>query len=502
MLKLLIADDELIIRQGMRRMISWESMGIILAGEAETFSETLEKIRQLRPDIVLCDIRMPGGTGLDVIHEVKQSMPEIEFILLSGYSDRDYMLDAIHNNVCDYLLKPATSEDITKAVMKASKKILERRNEEIRRLEHHHIVSENLDVLRNHFIEDLLCGSLSFDSFEEHLRLYQIDLVGPNYLVMLAQFHEGKAYPLLQDFAFLFGKYKPIVVLLPSLENSAAVILNLETDLSHNWLLPFHRDFMRHSENLSSAILVSNICNTPQDLAACFSPLKDFMKKSIWFQTGDFVLPESQVVSEYDEQTVLHLCNEIFDAAKSHSEAAILACKFDDFLSYMKSVKPDHFLFYDVVNNIFHTLCYFLGMPRIFSVQEYSPDELRERFLELYRYSELPSNKYSPGVVGKAIQYLEKNYDSAISLESVAAELYISPSYLSRIVKEKTGRKFQDWIHYFRMEKAISLLKETQETTNRIAELCGYNSYKLFSEHFKRYTGMTASEYRGTDKSS
>ena len=497
MLKLLIVDDELVVRQGMRRIIDWEPLGITVVGEAETFSDAIDKIQRLRPDIVLCDIRMPGGTGLDIIHMVKPSFPETEFILLSGYSDREYMLDAIRSDVCDYLLKPASTEDIRKAVLKAGKKIMNQRNEELRRLEHHNVVSENLDVLRSHFLEGLLLGNPSqMQKAQSNMELYQINLKGPEYVVMLTRAYPGKAYALIQDFAFILGNFNLVATILPSLENSVAIILNLQPGQDCGLLLPLRQGFMQDSENVASAIMVSQSCGDLKNLYLCYQAVKKLLNKSYWFPKGCFVFAESQLSSEYSEETVSSLCDTIFEAAGSRAGSTVLIRTFEQFLKYMQETKPEPFLFFDRVNHIFSMLSYIFGISSYTYTQECSIAELKEQFIQLCQSSEQPVHKYNTGVVGKAIRYLEKHFDSAISLESVAASLYISPSYLSRIIKEKTDRKFQDWLHYFRIEKAIQLMKGTDKTTNQIAETCGYNSYKLFSEHFKRYTGMTASEYR------
>ena len=102
------------------------------------------------------------------------------------------------------------------------------------------------------------------------------------------------------------------------------------------------------------------------------------------------------------------------------------------------------------------------------------------------------------------MRYIGQHYDEDLSLEKVACEMYISYTYLSRILKEKTNQSFLEWLHYFRIERAKELLCESDLNINKIAEICGYNSYKVLSENFRRLTGITATEYRaknsGLDK--
>lgn len=111
-------------------------------------------------------------------------------------------------------------------------------------------------------------------------------------------------------------------------------------------------------------------------------------------------------------------------------------------------------------------------------------------------FSKLSARTPGKSLAQKALDYIQVHYQESLTLDSIAEELFISPTYLSHLIKEKTDRGFQDWLHYFRIQKACQLLRDTALTTNTISETVGYSSYKLFSEHIKKEVGMTASEYR------
>ena len=112
MLKLMIVDDEFIVRQGMRKIIPWEELGISVVGEAENVQEAVDTAAKVFPDIIICDIRLPGGEGFTVIDKIKEFIPWIQVIMITAHSDKEYMLQAIHKGACDYLFKPAGLEDI------------------------------------------------------------------------------------------------------------------------------------------------------------------------------------------------------------------------------------------------------------------------------------------------------------------------------------------------------------------------------------------------------
>lgn len=123
MIKVLIADDELRICELIFRLIDWESLGMSVIAVAHDGRETIKIIKNEMPDIVITDIRMPGYNGVDVIRIGKEYNSDIQFIIISGYSQFDYAQNAIHYGVSDYLLKPVKAEELTKALLRIKNRI-------------------------------------------------------------------------------------------------------------------------------------------------------------------------------------------------------------------------------------------------------------------------------------------------------------------------------------------------------------------------------------------
>lgn len=123
MYTLLIADDERAIREGISRSVSWSDIGIGRVLLAANGKEAYDIIMKERPDIVLTDIIMPVYTGIELVEKVKDTMPQVQFIILSGYNDFAYAQKAIQNEVKQYLLKPCDAESIRKSVQKAVSRI-------------------------------------------------------------------------------------------------------------------------------------------------------------------------------------------------------------------------------------------------------------------------------------------------------------------------------------------------------------------------------------------
>ena len=118
MIKILIVDDEYIMRQGLRYMIQWEEEGYQIVGEAVNGKEALERIEELKPHMILCDIVMPVMDGVDFAAVVHKMYPQIQIIILSGYDKFEYVKQACLNGVSDYILKPSLNPDVLRCTLR------------------------------------------------------------------------------------------------------------------------------------------------------------------------------------------------------------------------------------------------------------------------------------------------------------------------------------------------------------------------------------------------
>lgn len=116
MIRILIADDEKMIREGLARTMPWEEMGIEVAGAAADGESALELARETRPHIILTDVRMPRMDGLELLRRVKEELPETCIVMLSGFDEFAYVKEAIKGGAMDYLLKPATAEELREVI--------------------------------------------------------------------------------------------------------------------------------------------------------------------------------------------------------------------------------------------------------------------------------------------------------------------------------------------------------------------------------------------------
>jgi two-component system response regulator YesN len=126
MLRVVIVEDELLVKKGLLLTTDWEGFGCEVVGEASNGYEGIDAISRLRPDIVLTDIRMPGIDGIQMIEALKTQV-DVEYIIITGYSEFEYARSAVRLGVKDYLIKPINDEELADAVRKACNAVRDKR---------------------------------------------------------------------------------------------------------------------------------------------------------------------------------------------------------------------------------------------------------------------------------------------------------------------------------------------------------------------------------------
>ena len=156
MFKVLIIDDEPIIRKGLKNIINWKNYECEVCGEAVDGHEGSELIQKYLPDIIITDIKMPEIDGLSMIREIKSKVPDSKIIILTGYRDFDYVHEALKLGAFDFLLKPSKIEELTAVIAKAVKELKFQRDkvEELEKL--NVLFKENIPVLREKLLYDLV----------------------------------------------------------------------------------------------------------------------------------------------------------------------------------------------------------------------------------------------------------------------------------------------------------------------------------------------------------
>ena len=173
--KVLIADDEAEIRDGMIQRLDWGSLGFTVAASAENGVEALELLEQTKPDVIMTDIKMPFMDGLEFIEKAVEMLPTVKIIVFSGFDDFEYAQKAIRLNVEEYLLKPISSVQMSQSLIKLKKKmdkeLEERRDIDLLRKNY----TESYPIMREQFLSGILERVIPQPQIFQKAEQYQID---------------------------------------------------------------------------------------------------------------------------------------------------------------------------------------------------------------------------------------------------------------------------------------------------------------------------------------
>ncbi|MBC7958477.1 MAG: response regulator [Vallitaleaceae bacterium] len=184
MLKMIIIDDEYLVRKGLQTTIDWQTLGIEIVAEATDGEEGLELIMTLHPDIVITDIRMPNMDGIELMEQIRIRELNVAIIVLSGFDEFNFAKKAIENGAMAYLLKPIDNQELYETMKKITRKILEQNSTQ----NYFSKLQEELTSLKKQFIVDMLKGSLTdLEKIRDKIKFLELPLDLQNQIVLVLQ---------------------------------------------------------------------------------------------------------------------------------------------------------------------------------------------------------------------------------------------------------------------------------------------------------------------------
>jgi two-component system response regulator YesN len=181
MYKMIVIDDEYLVREGIKQTIEWDEHGVEIVSFATNGKEGLLEIEKHKPDIVICDIRMPIMDGLEVVKIIKERQYDLEIIILSGYKDFYYAKQVYDNGAISYLLKPVDNSELLNKVLDAISTLEEKRK--ISKIVN--IVKKDSIRIINNELLDYLTGSLSLEDFLKYINDFDLKIVEKGYVISI-----------------------------------------------------------------------------------------------------------------------------------------------------------------------------------------------------------------------------------------------------------------------------------------------------------------------------
>lgn len=521
MYKLLIVDDEEIIRMGIFNTIPWTNLAISQVKTAANGGEGLALFEQFHPDIILTDIRMPVMDGLELLDRVVQAGTGVKVIILSGYEDFGYARSALKLGAFDYLLKTADIAELTGVLHKAVVAIEKDREKERQ-------FDKSLLLLRNRYLNELLLKR------ERLAEIYhELNLAGTTLAVFLIMAVAE------MDEIILFSGEQSRLLRSRVLEIAGAELDNHGTCFeSHTeelvWIYYCDPDLSETenrrrfiakcqsvskrvdcSLNISLSIGLSKVGSGEARVSLCYEQAKTALEYKLFTGKSSFILfDEIADKTGVNFQIAADDEHKLFSALRVADKQLVLDTLHTIFeqIRECRSIRVTHFqqICGDLISSAFRVLHEFNINPAdLFGKEVRFQEEIKKHrdFTEARQWVVaifekmavyILNNKIlkSKRVIEQAKQFIAEHYHEDLTLNKIAETVFMSPNYFSNLFSNEVGESFLEYLTSLRLHKAKQLLGEKDAKAFEVGEKVGYDNPQYFSKIFKKYTGMTPSEYR------
>ena len=535
LVNMLIVDDEAVIREGIIKSIDWDSYDVAIVGEASNGVEALEIFKQLRPDIVITDIRMPLMDGLELSKNLTALMPSVKLVILTGYGEFEYAKKAIEFKVSRFVLKPVGAEELIKTVQALQEEICSEKRKAKEERSFELFLQENLPVIRGKLISRLTdgsCGAIDKEEIYEKAKALQMDLCGPLYQVFILAIDD---YFLCVDHQTSEKREWILDSVLRIAEETLAsytsgFVCKNETGLFVGIINTGYQDsgiinlcrkiqsLVSSEMKISISIGIGNekkdICKVYESYDEAFKALRNRIYKGknvvihIKDVDGDREMTNSGFLQSYnneekelilslrmiDQNKMNDLYDHLFDrfAASKADFGSIkniclkmLLAAFREMEEMGISMEGCLEMQFDLFNEI--EKCEIIEDVKTWMIH------VTGKILDMIKNGK---NETYKNIVKIAIDYIMKHYDESISLTIIAEKVHVTPNYFSRVFRKETNENFIEWLNKYRIEKAKEFLTDNSLKTYEVAEKAGFNDYKHFSYNFRKYAGCSHTEYK------
>lgn len=528
MYRLLLVDDEPLILSGIKFLLDWEKNDCQIIDTARNGQEALNKIRSLKPDIILCDINMPVMSGIDLLSTVSKEMPSVVFIMLTNLQDFDLVKSALQLKAVDYVVKSQLEAEALESSLSHAKEEWIARN---RLVTVSHI--ENQEKMINElFLKELLLhpgSSLKVKEMSNDLSLvFPVDSYALLYLIF--------DYNEKQEREDLFRWEKEVVAAMSQKhfknfhlfepDNTQDSLMLLCSSLpvhkeEYTCLIrQFYHKLTSYSSNItqiSVRIMGTECFHGPASLTECRNQL-DTLIDYYYNLEEDFSVFYEIPTFSCQPLGLTGLSAYLLEAVRERSYSRCCSL-FTKALSRIQGVHHQRSLAiwlctdtYTAISEEFRNSIPSSQLSTYFSQPETTLLQLERihtrsqvtTWLEYLRDSticvleQMSSDRNS--FIKAAMQYVEDHIEEHISLSDAADYVNISPAYFSSCFSKSCGQSFIDYVNSRKMEYACRLLRNHKCLIYEISYQLGFNNAYYFTKIFKRHVGMTPIEYQNLYK--
>lgn len=511
MCRILIVDDETLVRQGIKHYLNWEQYGFEIAGEASNGREALELIETVHPHIVITDIVMPLMDGEEFTRVVKSRYPHIEIIVLSSYGEFEYVRSTFQSGVADYILKPKLeTEELLRVLQKTARRIPSLQytggsgghtvtvESVIGKLLASYDVEYDSDIAQRHFPYAGYC-LLGMDRGRSSAKGGAAGLTDPGQVFadsLRAALEHAVIMPVPAD--------SHLSVLLVNVEQASyAHLLAQAESLARSlgtgqpgagWVAShWFRDFGQLGSVFRDRLLklLDSRFYFPEVPLLTEDSLPQPAAPVALFDLKRFA---EDMKREHFEEAFQSLRDHIAGKAKDYNSSA------SEFRSFLGNIIFNITILlggsgYDIKELDKTKFAYFQAIEEAGNVHE-ATARLEDFLQEADRLISLKRQQTGDDNMKMLLDYINDHYSEPLSLTALARHFHFNPSYLSTYFTAHNKEGFSEYLNKVRVDKAAELLRSSAAPISEIGSMVGYSDHSYFTKVFKKLTGCSPSQYR------
>ncbi|TGB01455.1 response regulator [Halobacillus salinus] len=495
-MKWLIAEDEMIEREGLKKMIGDRFPHLEVIGEATTGKEAVELADTLQPDLITMDIKMPGMNGIEAVQHIKKKHPHVRIIMMTAYDEFDYAREVMREGVKEYLLKPTKKKELIATFERVIKEIEE--DLEMEKSQQQTFIQS--DWVQAYFTERMLENyPEEIASFFPHQEtqgcawMVQLDTPNEEKHAWIREAVEEKAHGLVGPF---IGSVFPVWIFAFKEED-------LGTEFSR--LNPWVRSLLNRFESTfheKASIGIGSLVRDPNDLIHSYHEAT--LALTVARERKGYALyQEAKNNLNLDDIDLSLVEKNIYESVRNGSRKVAIQ-QFEHLWAMLEEKNEDRQERCRQMVQAIYGMTRELGFHHL-QQNDIPPPGTSDKAWRLWTMDHIMQvtetiHSYktvtSKDAISQAEEWIQEHYHESITLEQVAEYIALNPYYFSKLFKERFQQTFIDYVTQVRLTKAKQYLSTTEKPLKEICSLVGYKDPNYFSRVFKKKEGVSPTSYR------
>ncbi|MRN52053.1 helix-turn-helix domain-containing protein [Paenibacillus monticola] len=529
-MRCMLIDDDIPTVKALLSIVNWEEFGITEVLTAYNIQDAKQMFGSGEPDLIICDIEMPRGSGIDMIKWARERQYEGGFIFLTCHESFSFASKAISYNVDSYLVKPLDKQELEAALQKS----METLKKKMMMGEYSKMGLawlKNIDLVERGFWSDVLTATLSprINLIQSEVQKRELALsVHTDYILFLVSVPRSQIEREWDESIFHYALSNLISEILISQVSAGRIIAYQVDNVFYNAILVESKIDMKWLQGSAENIIL--MCRQYLKCSAtCYFSEKVAVSELSQVKTKLEQLDESNIIFRgkvhfqnepfhYDTTERFSLDIELFTMLFVQKEKVQIVNRLKKELELLTSLnKLDSATLHSIREDLLQVVYSLLSRQHIQAHRLFAADVTQQLFqnaessvFDFMKWAQALTDKtvdsikevlQSEGVVERAKRFIHENYRQDISREDVAASVYLTADYLAKVFKNETGQTVKEYLNDYRIKAAKHMLIESTASISEIAMETGFDTISYFSTVFKKLAGETPIAYRSKHKS-